>query len=123
MPYYTYLTDYVVSLKISTYKGKSHNMCINLYLDLQPYCSLTVNLNESLLPFQAYIDTDNLDWVVDFISENRLGYYAGNIRKVKRCEYPLFCFYPERLYEYNPADYDIYLKEISRSVIYEHTTD
>ena len=119
MPYYTYLTDCAVSLKISAYKGKSHNLCIFIYLDKQPYCSLTVNLNESILPFQAFIDTYNLDWVVDFITENKLGYYAGNTRKVKRCEYPLFCFYPERLYVCSPVDYDIYV----RGVNYERKTD
>lgn len=123
MPYYTYLSEHMVSIKLSTYKGESHNLRILLYLDDQPYCSLTVNLNESILPFQAFIDTYNLDWVVDFITDNRLGYYAGKTRKLKRCEYPLFCFYPERLYECSPFDFDIYAKEISRGVNNEHTTD
>lgn len=63
-----------------------------------PIATLTVCLcDKSLGKGEAYIDTNNCPWALDFIKENKLGEPTGKWRKSGFCTYPAVKFNTEQL--------------------------
>lgn len=56
-----------------------------------PFCTLSVNLDESIPPDQFFVDTNNCPWAEQFLQENNIA------KPVGRCGHSGFCTYP--LYE------------------------
>lgn len=60
--------------------------------DNELFTVLTVNLNEVLLPNQAYVDINNNPEAEQFIVENGLGKATGKTSTSGFCTYPLYEF-------------------------------
>lgn len=82
----------------------------NMYIGLdcmddgypEPFCDLTVNLDETLPPYMAYVDTNNLPQAEALIRVAGLGEPTGQMKASGFCMYPLYSFNKERLQEYCP---------------------
>lgn len=62
---------------------------------------LTVCLNDFFLEEnEAYVDTNNCPWVMDFIKEYQLGHESGHMRKSGYWAYPAVKFDLNRLKKY-----------------------
>ena len=62
---------------------------------LEEFAVITVNLNESwfLSPKQAYIDTNNVEGIEEFLTENKIACRVkGRTARSGWCEYPLYQF-------------------------------
>lgn len=58
-----------------------------------PIATLTVNLQDGdLEENEAYVDTNNCPWVLDFIKEHNLGTLTGKKRQRGFCTYPAVKF-------------------------------
>ena len=68
----------------------------------EPYGNITVNLSESVPDYCAYVDTNDMPEVEQFIMENKLGVFTGFEMMSGFCTYPLYMFDPERLRELCP---------------------
>ena len=70
---------------------------------IEPFASLTVNLDIILPPNQAYLDTNNLGIEIGmWVENNKLGEYLGEVRQSGYCFYPLFEFDLEKVQEHGP---------------------
>lgn len=95
-----------VAVHINVYVDKN-NIYLGLsYIDdegyLEPYGDITVNLSYDLMPYYAYLDTNNLSGIDGFIEENGIGSFTGITKMSGFCEYPLYELKPERLAELDP---------------------
>ena len=63
----------------------------------EPFATLTVNLCDvrSQNASYAYVDTNNMPAVADFLVENGLAAYTGLTRPSGFCAYPLYAFTAE----------------------------
>lgn len=91
--------DYTVTLeKREYYNG---NLAIRMITeDDEVFATMTVNLGEEddVLPANmAYVDTNNLPEIEDFIVKNGLGESTGETRTSGYCTYPLYKFNLEEL--------------------------
>lgn len=84
-----------VLLEVKRYQEHG-NMALNL-VDEEgvPYSTITKFFREELPPFYAYVSND--DSIISFIENNKLGKYAGTVKKSGFCSYPLYQFDRERL--------------------------
>lgn len=94
-----------IALNMSTY-AMNGNMYIGLdSMDCgfpEPFADLTVNLCEPLLPYQAYVDTNNLPEAELLIKSIGIGEPTGEMRTSGLSTYPLYKFNKEKLQEYCP---------------------
>lgn len=86
-----------------TFYGRNGNLCI-LLSELEdngfiPYGALTVNLQEKLSDYFAYVDTNNIPEAQKFIEDYELGKFTGLFGRSGYCLYPLYAFDSERLRE------------------------
>lgn len=65
----------------------------------EPYCDVTVNLLETLPPYCAFVDTNNMPELEDFLVKNGLAEYTGLEQRSGYCTYPLYRFDTERMRE------------------------
>ena len=64
------------------------------------FATLTVNLQDnSLAESEAYLDTNNCPWAVEFVESNKLGERTGKTKDSGFCTYPLVRFDMEKLNE------------------------
>lgn len=101
-----------VAVDISAYVEKN-NIYLGLsYLDeegiIEPYGDITVNLADDLLPYYAYLDTNNLPGIERFVEENGIGTFTGMMKTSGFCEFPLYALDAERLAELNPEGVRMY---------------
>lgn len=91
-----------VFLDISTYMNNG-NIYVSIVSEeegyLEPYADLTVNFDETLPSYHAYIDVNNLSTAEEFIRENGLGEPTGKVKLSGFCSYPLYKFNEDRLKE------------------------
>ena len=89
-PYATYNN---CTLDFTSYYNKRLAIEINCE-DGEPFATLTVNLPDEPEPKanQAYVDTNNCPWAMDFIKENNLGRDTGAVGFSGYCVYPLVEF-------------------------------
>ena len=93
-PVHTFFGDYKVLAYRNTYYGNG-NLAIQLFTEIEPFATLTVNLNsakEKLPVNQAYVDINNCPWAEEFIAENKLGKATGKYKSSGFCTYPLYEF-------------------------------
>ncbi len=69
-----------------------------------PIATLTVSLcDKNLKEGEAYVDTNNCPWVVDFIEREGLGKRTGRIGYSGFCSYPVVKFDMQRVMERTAA--------------------
>lgn len=87
-----------VKLSINHYMA-DNSIAIELWNEEDgPIAMLTVCLcNPTLNENEAYVDTNNCPWALDFISENNLGVDTDMTRSSGYCIYPLVAFNMEEL--------------------------
>lgn len=83
---------YEVNISRSTYRNNG-NLAIILDSPTEgPFATLSVNLYDRLPKNQAYVDTNNCPWAIDFIREYELGKFTGITGRSGYCTYPLYEF-------------------------------
>ena len=77
------------------YYENNHNLALRLIdkSDGSVFAVLTKNLDRRLPLDQAYVDTNNCPWAVDFIAKNKLGVPMKEYRRSGYCAYPLYRFF------------------------------
>lgn len=63
----------------------------------EPYGDVTVNLAGPVPPYCAYVDTNNMPELENFLVENKLAEFTGLEHDCGFCSYPLYMFNAERL--------------------------
>lgn len=86
-----------ITLEVTQYAKKPHNLAIQAWCEEGPYATLTVNLGKMLESDKAYLDTNNCPWVESFIRRHRLGKPTGDYAYSGFCAYPLYQFNLEKL--------------------------
>jgi hypothetical protein len=66
-----------------------------------PFATITVNIPASncLSPDLAFVDTNNCPWAKEFLEENHIAKYTGNTGISGFCDYPLYKFNKDVIYE------------------------
>lgn len=101
-----------VELKINSYRNNG-----SLFMELwdtggeypEAYGNITVNLDNEIPAYCAYVDTNNMPEMEEFIRENKLGVFTGLTKESGFCEYPLYLFDSDKLRELCPkglAEYE-----------------
>ena len=91
-----------VTLTVSTYMDNK-----SLYVGMtteedgfpEPYGDVTVNLLASVPPYCAFVDTNNMPELEDFLVENGIAEFTGLEQKSGYCSYPLYQFDVEKMRE------------------------
>lgn len=88
-----------LSLTKGRYQGKAP--AIQIWTDEgELFATPTINLQDnSLAENEAYLDTNNCPWAVEFVENNKLGERTGKTRGKGFCTYPLVRFDMEKLNE------------------------
>lgn len=92
----------------------------NMYIGLdcmddgypEPFIDLTVNLDETLPPYMAYLDTNNFPQAEELVRKTGLGTPTGQTYASGFCVYPLYNFDREKLKEYCPNGVANYEKSL-----------
>lgn len=82
------------------------SLAVSLYDGKEKVAVITVNIESSDCIGDetcAYIDTNNLPWVEDFLQENKIAYPTGEYGFSGFCAYPLYKFDLRKLEEYKDA--------------------
>ena len=95
------LGGYKIKLRLTSY-GNDNSLAIMAtryeeeYKYEEPYATLTKNLNyDDCDPAPedcAYLDTNNINGVEEFVTENKLGEFTGITKPCGYCTYPLYRF-------------------------------
>ena len=103
-----------VMLKVDHYEADN-----SLYLGLieteefEPYCDLTVCLNDpGLEKDEAYVDVNNVPEAIEFIAKYNLGTDTGEVGTSGFCEYPLYKFDLNRIHEVNSLEVNEDLEDV-----------
>lgn len=104
----------VGTLELKTHFGTTENvtLTVNTYADSkslyvgmttaedgfpEPYGDVTVNLLSSVPPYCAFVDTNNMPELEDFLVENGIAEFTGIQQKSGYCTYPLYLFDAEKM--------------------------
>ena len=116
------------TLKLKTQFGTTENvtLTVNTYMDNkslyvgmtteedgfpEPYGNVTVNLLTSVPPYCAFVDTNNMPQLEDFLVENGIAEFTGLEQKSGYCNYPLYQFDVEKMRELCPDGMAAYERE------------
>ena len=92
----------------------------------EPYATLTVNFEDmhhnTLRPFEAYVDVNNLPNILEWIRENNLGEITDVRMSSGFCSYPLVRFNKNRLLELCPEETLLYIKKLPQEQVQELIT-
>jgi hypothetical protein len=103
-----YGTTHPMSFELANYTENG-----NLYVGLltheegypAPWQNLTVNLSVKCAENRAYIDTNNNgDEIIEWLEENKLGHFTGNLMPSGFCIYPEFEFDMDELMKHVTED-------------------
>jgi len=96
-----YRTYENVFLRVERYMADS-SLCILLYnRDYAVIAKLTTCLDDkSLKDNEAYIDTNNCPWAIDFINDYALGVLTGKKKVSGYCIYPVVRFNMDEIEKY-----------------------
>ena len=75
------------------------------------YGDMTVNLLESVPPYCAFVDTNNMPELEDFLVKNGLAEFTGLMQKSGYCSYPLYLFDVEKMRKLCPDGMAAYEKK------------
>ena len=102
------------TLELKTQFGTTENvtLTVNTYMDNnslyvgmttmgdgfpEPYGDVTVNLLTSVPPYCAFVDTNNMPELEDFLVKNKIAEFTGLTQKSGYCSYPLYLFNAEKM--------------------------
>ncbi len=102
------------TLELKTQFGTTENvtLTVNTYVDNnslyvgmttmgdgfpEPYGDVTVNLLTSVPPYCAFVDTNNMPELEDFLVKNGIAEFTGLMQKSGYCSYPLYLFSGEKM--------------------------
>lgn len=101
-PYYTYEN---VTLTVEEYMADGSMAIVAENPEDGEIAALTVCLCDSFLEKnEAYIDTNNCPWAMEFIREYSLGEESSRIKESGFCRYPAVIFDMEQLKKYVKED-------------------
>jgi hypothetical protein len=63
----------------------------------EPYGDVTVNLLSSMPPYCAFVDTNNMPELEDFLVKNGIAEFTGLAQTSGFCSYPLYQFNVEKM--------------------------
>lgn len=75
------------------------------------YGDMTVNLLESVPPYCAFVDTNNMPELEDFLVKNGIAEFTGLMQKSGYCSYPLYLFDVEKMRKLCPDGSAAYEKK------------
>lgn len=75
------------------------------------YGDMTVNLLESVPPYCAFVDTNNMPELEDFLVKNGIAEFTGLMQKSGYCSYPLYLFDVEKMRKLCPDGMATYEKK------------
>ena len=89
-----------VTLTVNTYADNS-----SLYVGMttmedgfpEPYGDVTVNLLAAVPPYCAFVDTNNMPELEDFLVKNGIAEFTGMMQPSGYCNYPLYLFDAEKM--------------------------
>lgn len=89
-----------VTLTVNTYVDNN-----SLYVGMttmeegfpEPYGDVTVNLLTSVPPYCAFVDTNNMPELEDFLVKNGIAEFTGLMQRSGYCSYPLYLFDGEKM--------------------------
>lgn len=102
------------TLELKTQFGTTENvtLTVNTYVDNnslyvgmttvedgfpEPYGDVTVNLLTSVPPYCAFVDTNNMPELEDFLVKNGIAEFTGLMQRSGYCSYPLYLFSGEKM--------------------------
>lgn len=102
------------TLELKTQFGTTENvtLTVNTYVDNnslyvgmttvedgfpEPYGDVTVNLLSSVPPYCAFVDTNNMPELEDFLVKNGIAEFTGIEQRSGYCSYPLYLFDGEKM--------------------------
>ena len=102
------------TLELKTQFGTTENvtLTVNTYVDNnslyvgmttaedgfpEPYGDVTVNLLSSVPPYCAFVDTNNMPELEDFLVKNGIAEFTGLMQKSGYCSCPLYQFNVEKM--------------------------
>lgn len=102
------------TLELKTQFGTTENvtLTVNAYVDNnslyvgmttvedgfpEPYGDVTVNLLSSVPPYCAFVDTNNMPELEDFLVKNGIAEFTGIEQRSGYCSYPLYLFSGEKM--------------------------
>lgn len=106
--------DIVAGVLVTNYVD--NNGLALMMVDLEEeeiYGDITVNVG-SVPEYSAYLDTNNMPEIEEFITENEIGFFTGLVKQSGFCTYPLYSFFPSKLKELCPEgtkEYESLLNE------------
>lgn len=68
----------------------------------EPYGNITVNLPSSVPPYCAFVDTNNMPELEDFLVQNGIAEFTGLEQQSGFVNFPLYLFHADRLRELCP---------------------
>lgn len=77
----------------------------------EPYGNVTVNLEQKIPPYCAFVDTNNMPEAEDFLVNNGLASFTGLVQESGYCTYPLYQFNAEKLRRLCPGGMAAYEQE------------
>ena len=100
-----------VTLTVNTYVDNN-----SLYVGMttmedgfpEPYCDVTVNLLSSVPPYCAFVDTNNMPELEDFLVKNGIAEFTKIEQRSGYCSYPLYLFSGEKMRELCPDEMAVY---------------
>ncbi len=78
-------------------------------MDSAPYGDVTLNLTTSVPAYCAFVDTNNMPELEDFLVKNGIAEFTGLSQQSGFCQFPLYLFDAEKLRKLCPdgmADYE-----------------
>lgn len=107
------------TLELQTHFGTTKNvtLTVNTYMDNdslyvgmttmedgfpEPYGDVTVNLLPSVPSYCAFVDTNNMPELEDFLVKNGIAEFTGLEQQSGFCNFPLYLFHAEKLRELCP---------------------
>ena len=93
-------TEYEVKIRITQYTNNKNMALLITLKDGAPFTRLTVNLDEKLPEYYAYLDTNNTPWAESFVMKYNLGQPVGKAKASGFCVYPLYHFDKDILERY-----------------------
>lgn len=101
-----------VFLTVSAYPNNT--MYVGLMADdggtSKLYGNVTVNLMDSVPSYCAFVDTENMPELEEFLERNGIAECSSLSQKRNNCSFPLYVFNPKRLRELCPDGMDVYEK-------------
>lgn len=87
--YDLYGEKYDINIMRSTYRDNNNTAVIAELSNGEPFAVFTVNLDDDLPENMAYLDTNNVRGVLEFMIENNLAEDTGKTGTSGFCTYPL----------------------------------